>query len=132
MSDPTDWSTFTELSEYVFPEITASTGDDDHSHWNHYTLSLFGAKLKGKYIAFATDYKATNYAYIDNIVVEAQTGCGAPSGLNVVDSTLTATTAEVVWVSNKLKWNKVKWCHRKKVWKINLKVAKTLIIATLS
>ena len=105
MSDPTDWSTFTELSEYVFPEITASTGDDDHSHWNHYTLSLFGAKLKGKYIAFATDYKATNYAYIDNIVVEAQTGCGAPSGLNVVDSTLTATTAEVVWVSNKLKWN---------------------------
>ncbi len=105
MSDPTDWSTFTELSEYVFPEITASTGDDDHSHWNHYTLNLFGAKLKGKYIAFATDYKATNYAYIDNIVVEAQTGCGAPSGLNVVDSTLTATTAEVVWVSNKLKWN---------------------------
>lgn len=105
MSDPTDWSTFTELSEYVFPEITASTGDDDHSHWNHYTLNLFGAKLKGKYIAFATDYKATNYAYIDNIVVEAQTGCGAPRGLNVVDSTLTATTAEVVWVSNKLKWN---------------------------
>ena len=105
MSDPTDWSTFTELSEYVFPEITASTADEDHSHWNHYTLNLFGAKLKGKYIAFATDYKATNYAYIDNIVVEAQTGCGAPSGLNVVDSTLTATTAEVVWVSNKLKWN---------------------------
>ena len=105
MTDPNDWTTFTELSEYVFPEITASTGDDDHSHWNHYTLNLFGAKLKGKYIAFATDYKASNYAYIDNIVVEAQTGCGAPSGLNVVDSTLTATTAEVVWVSNKLKWN---------------------------
>ena len=105
MTDPTDWSTFTELSEYVFPEITATTADEDHSHWNHYTLNLFGAALKGKYIAFATDYKATNYAYVDNIVVEAQTGCGAPSGLNVVDSTLTATSAEVVWVSNKLKWN---------------------------
>jgi len=105
MTDPNDWSTFTELSEYVFPEITATTADEDHSHWNHYTLNLFGAALKGKYIAFATDYKATNYAYVDNIVVEAQTGCGAPSGLNVVDSTLTATSAEVVWVSNKLKWN---------------------------
>lgn len=105
MSDPTDWSTFTELSEFVFPEITATTADEEHSHWNHYTLNLFGAKLKGKYIAFATDYKATNYAYIDNIVVEAQTGCGAPSGLSVVEETLTATSAEVVWVSNKLKWN---------------------------
>lgn len=105
MSDPTDWSTFAELGEYVFPEVTATTADEDHSHWNHYTLNLFGAALKGKYIAFATDYKASNYAYIDNIVVEAQTGCGAPSGLNVVDSTLTATSADVVWVSNKLKWN---------------------------
>lgn len=105
MTDPNDWNTFTELSEYVFPEVTATTADADHSHWNHYTLNLFGAALKGKYIAFATDYKVNNTTYVDNIVVEAQTGCGAPSGLNVVDSTLTATTAEVVWVSNKLKWN---------------------------
>ena len=105
MEDPTDWSTFTELSEYVFPEVTDATADDDESHWNHYTLNLFGAKLSGKYIAFASDYKVTNYAYIDNIVVEAQTGCGAPSGLNVVDSTLTDNSAEVVWISNKLKWN---------------------------
>lgn len=108
MEDPTDWSTFTELSEFVFPEITAANDTaigDSMAYWNHYTLNLFGAAAKGKYIAFATDYKATNYAYVDNIVVEAQTGCGTPSGLNIVDSTLTATTADVVWVSNKLKWN---------------------------
>ncbi len=105
MEDPTDWSTFTELAEYVFPEVTATTADDDESHWNHYTLNLFGAKKNGKYIAFVSDYKATNYAYIDNVVVEAETGCGAPSGLNVVDSTLTDNSAEVVWISNKLKWN---------------------------
>ena len=105
MEDPTDWSTFTELAEYVFPEVTATTADDDESHWNHYSLSLFGAKKNGKYIAFVTDYKTTNYAYVDNIVVEAETGCGAPSGLNVVDSTLTDNSAEVVWISNKLKWN---------------------------
>lgn len=105
MEDPTDWSTFTELAEYVFPEVTATTADDEESHWNHYTLNLFGAKKNGKYIAFVSDYKATNYAYIDNVVVEAEKGCGAPSGLNVVDSTLTESSAEVVWISNKLKWN---------------------------
>lgn len=105
MKDPADWSTFTELGEYVFPEVTATTADAEESHWNHYTLNLFGAKKNGKYIAFVSDYKASNYAYVDNIVVEAETGCGAPSGLNVVDSTLTDNSAEVVWISNKLKWN---------------------------
>lgn len=105
MKDPADWSTFTELGEYVFPEVTATTADDEESHWNHYTLNLFGAKKNGKYIAFVSDYKTNNYAYVDNIVVEAETGCGAPSGLNVVDSTLTDNSAEVVWISNKLKWN---------------------------
>ncbi len=109
MSDPYDWSTFNELQEFIFPEITVSNDTligDSMGYYNHYTLNLFGAELKGKYIAFATDYdKVQNYAYIDNIVVEPQMGCGAPSGLSVVDSTLLATSTDIVWVSNKLKWN---------------------------
>ena len=109
MSDPYDWSTFSELQEFIFPEVTVSNDTligDSMGYYNHYTLNLFGAELKGKYIAFATDYdKAQNYAFIDNIVVEQQTGCGAPSGLSIVDSTLMATSTDIVWVSNKLKWN---------------------------
>lgn len=109
MSDPYDWSTFEELQEFVFPEVTISNDTlmgDSMGYYNHYTLNLFGAELKGRYIAFATDYdKVPNYAYIDNIVVEPQVGCGAPSGLAVVDSTLTATSTDIVWISNKLKWN---------------------------
>lgn len=108
MEDPTDWKTFELLDEFVFPEVTAANDTligDSMGYWNHYTINLFGASAKGKYIAFASDYKIANQAYIDNIVVEQQASCAAPGSLHVVDSTLTATTADIVWASNKLKWN---------------------------
>lgn len=106
MTDPTDISTFEQLAEYVFPEVTAAnctTLVDSFAFWNEYTVPLYGAS--GKFIAFVSDYDATNYAYIDDVVVEKEAGCAAPSKL-MADS-LEATSAILRWGSSKAQWDVV-------------------------
>lgn len=103
LTDPYDLSTFQLLTDYTFKEVTSSESKVmvEGGHWEEVVVSLYGAK--GKYIAFVTDYPSMkNVVYIDDVVVEKETGCNLITGMKLTD--LTAFTANIEWLSSKKKW----------------------------
>ncbi len=99
MTDPYDVNTFEELVDYQFTEVTAANCSTkvEGDYWEEVTVPLYG--VKGKYIAFMSKYDASNYAYIDNVVVEKLTGCPSPTKLAVNEETLTYSHADFTWSS---------------------------------
>ena len=102
VTDPYDLSTFELLLDYTFKTIedTDKTIIVEDGHWEEVAVPLYGAK--GKYIVFLSEYGATNYVNIDDVVVEKETGCATPTALTV--DSLTATTAKISWKSSKSQW----------------------------
>ncbi len=99
MTDPYDVSTFEELVDYQFAEVTNDEAKTkvEGDYWEEVTVPLYG--VKGKYIAFVSDYDATNYAYIDNVVVEKLTGCPSPVKLTLDEETFNHKHADFSWSS---------------------------------
>ena len=90
MTDPTDASTFVELS--ALPAIY-SYGEDPTE------LNLNAAAVGANYIAFKyVGTESYHYSYIDNIVVEKTLSCQKPT--EVVASNMMATTADLAWTEN--------------------------------
>ncbi|MBR4520303.1 MAG: choice-of-anchor J domain-containing protein [Paludibacteraceae bacterium] len=105
MTDPYDFSTFKEITTYKADEVTATKLEDDPegtNFWRELTIPLYGVG-EGKYLAFATGYDQTNYMYIDDVIVEKETGCSVPVRL-AVDS-LAYDAAKFVWGSGKTAWD---------------------------
>ena len=102
VTDPYDLSTFELLLDYTFKTIEDAdkTIIVEDGHWEEVVVPLYGAK--GKYIVFLSEYGATNYVNIDDVVVEKETGCATPTALTV--DSLTATTAKISWKSSKSQW----------------------------
>ena len=88
MTDPMDVSTF----ELIGEELALTTS------YQKFTINLTGT---GNYIAImidaASSSRATNAAYIDDIIVEEIPSCVEPSNLSV--SSITARTADLTWTS---------------------------------
>lgn len=101
VTDPYDISTFELLTDYQFKEITDKKTIVADGHWEEVIVPICGAK--GKYITLVSDYDAPNIVYIDNVVVEKETGCNAPTKLQVAD--LTHSQGTFSWMSSKAKWN---------------------------
>ncbi len=88
MSDPDDYSTFQE----IWSKQMASTA------WTKYEIAFADLTLPqnpGKYVAFATNEKLTNYYYIDEVAITAST-CKAP---NPVLTQLTDSSVRVTYAS---------------------------------
>lgn len=101
LTDPYDLSTFQLLTDYTFKEVSAETPVVADGHWEEVVVSLYGAK--GKYIAFISDYSTnSNSVYIDDVVIEKESGCNFITGLTMTD--LTANSANIEWISPKTSW----------------------------
>lgn len=102
LTDPYDLSTFQLLTDYTFKEVKSADNKKivADGHWEEVVVPLYGAK--GKYIAFVSDYPANNIIYIDDVVVEKESGCNFITGLELTD--LTAFSANLVWFSSKKQW----------------------------
>ena len=100
LTDPYDISTFELLTEYQFHEVTKTDVVAD-GHWEEVIVSLYGNQ--GKYIAFLSDYNAGNQVYIDDVVIEPETGCNAPTHIQATE--LASNKATFTWLSSKAKWN---------------------------
>ena len=102
VTDPYDLSTFELLLDYTFKTVEDAdkTIIVEDGHWEEVVVPLYGAK--GKYIVFLSEYGATNYVNIDDVVVEKETGCATPTALTV--DTITATSATISWKSSKSQW----------------------------
>lgn len=101
LTNPYDISTFELLTDYQFKEVTDEKTIVADGYWEEVVVSLYGAK--GKYIAFVSDYDAPNVVYIDDVVVETETGCNAPTRIQTIE--LIHNKAAFTWLSNKAKWN---------------------------
>lgn len=101
LTNPYDISTFELLTDYQFKEVTDEKTIVADGYWEEVVVSLYGAK--GKYIAFVSDYDAPNVVYIDDVVVETETGCNAPTRIQTTE--LIHNKAAFTWLSNKAKWN---------------------------
>ena len=103
VTDVYDMSTFELLTEYQFKQVPEEDEEliVEDGHWEEVIVPLYGAK--GKYIAFVSDYDAPNIVYIDDVVVEKETGCNAPTRVLVTD--LQPEKASFSWLSSKKKWN---------------------------
>lgn len=105
MTDPYDYSTFKEITTYKADEVTSSKLSEDPqgtNFWREVVIPLYGVG-EGKYIVFATNYDQTNYMYIDDVIVEKETGCAMPVRA-AVDS-LAYNAAKFVWGSAKEAWD---------------------------
>lgn len=105
VTDPYDISTYSEVYHYNMPALTATNVSEDETgmkFWNEVTVPLFGAK--GSNLVFMVDGKKTGYAYIDDVYVEKESGCGIPGALSITEGSLTDTSVDLTWVSNKTKW----------------------------
>ncbi len=113
-TDPYDISTFELLTEYTLQDIAAKDtaallanlpAEERYpdAFWEDVTIPLYGAT--GKYIVFLSDYAVANYFFIDDLVVEKETGCAAPSKFALDPATFTATHADLSWGSSKSQWN---------------------------
>ncbi|MDY2942573.1 MAG: fibronectin type III domain-containing protein [Paludibacteraceae bacterium] len=96
LTDPYDMSTFQLLQEVQMPVVTDKTIVED-GHWTEVILSLYG--LQGKYITLLSDYPKTNRAYVDDVTVEVENQCNAPTMLTVLD--LQYSEATVQWTSRR-------------------------------
>ena len=100
LTDPYDISTFELLTEYQFQEVTKTDVVAD-GHWEEVIVSLYGNQ--GKYIVFLSDYNVGNQVYIDDVVIEPETGCNMPTRLQATE--LAYDKATFTWLSSKAKWN---------------------------
>lgn len=107
VTDPYDMSTFEELVDYQFAEVTNENCSTkvEGDYWEPVTVSLYGAA--GKYIAFLSDYDATNYAWIDNVIVEKESGLNMPTCIKLNEETLTGEHADLTWKSRATKFDVV-------------------------
>ena len=86
MTDPTDYSTFTEVAT-VSPSAVSS--------WEMFEVPLNSYTGEGQYIALAAAGTSYNYMYIDDIEVSLIPNCPRPN--NVTVSSITTSTAVVNW-----------------------------------
>ncbi len=107
VTDPYDMSTFEELVDYQFTEVTNENCSTkvEGDYWEPVTVSLYGAK--GKYIVFMSQYDATNYAWIDNVKVETESGLNMPTFIRLNEETLTGEHADLTWKSRATKFDVV-------------------------
>ncbi len=107
VTDPYDMSTFEELVDYQFAEVTNANCSTkvEGDYWEPVTVSLYGAK--GKYIAFLSEYDASNYAWIDNVKVETESGLNMPTLIRLNEETLTGEHADITWKSRANKFDVV-------------------------
>lgn len=101
LTNPYDLSTFEVLTDYQFKEVTDKNTIDPDGYWEEVIVPLYGAQ--GKYIALVSDYPMQNRVYIDNVVVEAESGCAAPTALKT--DSLGETYIGLSWKSSKSAWN---------------------------
>ncbi len=104
VTDPYDMSTFEELVDYQFAEVTNANCSTkvEGDYWEPVTVSLYGAT--GKYIAFLAEYDGSNYAWVDNVKVEKETGLNMPTCLRVPEDKLGGYSAEFTWKSRASKF----------------------------
>ena len=98
MTSPKDTASFQLIETVVLNEITttpSSEADDPagNNYWETFTVYMTGAT--GKYIAFASDFSATNYVWIDDVQVDFVPDCRVPAQINIVPG---RNTADVTWV----------------------------------
>lgn len=101
LTNPYDLSTFELLTDYQFKEVTDKKTIDPNGYWEEVAVPLYGAQ--GKYIALLSDYSVQNRVYIDNVVIEAESGCAAPTAIKA--DSLGETYVGFSWKSSKKAWN---------------------------
>lgn len=85
MTDPTDISTFVELADLT-PSTTSS--------WEEFSVNFDTYTGNGHFIAFVSN-GASNYMYLDDVMIQYIPTCEAPVNLHLTDIGL--NTATVAW-----------------------------------
>lgn len=89
MNDPSDPSTFTPV-ETIYPHTLV---------WNQFSVPLFTYTGNGSYIAFKiTDPERTQTVYLDNLIIDYQSGCVPP--VHLTAENITETSALLKWTSS--------------------------------
>lgn len=88
MTDPSDKNTFVEMA--TLSPSTTSTWETFKVDFHHYTG-------EGHFIAFASDTAASNYMYLDNVMIDYAPTCHEVENVHVSD--ITASQATVSWTT---------------------------------
>ncbi len=103
MSDPTDASTFVEITNSSNPSVSNT--------YQEFTY-IIPANTTAKYLAIMIDAanssNATNGAYIDDITITEAPSCFQPQSLAVTEGSLTAHEATLTWTPN-VNGNETAW-----------------------
>ena len=97
---PGDLSTFELLTEYRFTNVTDLKTPVEGSYWEEVIVPLYGAK--GKYITLMMDEDTSSIVYLDDMIVEAVTGCPVPNFVKA--DKVKHNTATFSWKSPNTQW----------------------------
>ena len=90
MTDPTDYSTFS-----LVDSVSLSTT------YNYYTVPFNNYRGRGTYVAISCPRSNASSSYqsiyLDDVMLEELPSCIEPQHVTVLDTTITATAATVVW-----------------------------------
>ena len=96
MTDPNNKNTFVEVAR-VTPSATST--------WQDFEVEFYNYTGEGHFIAFASDTTATNYMYLDDVVLEFAPTCHEVTNITV--SNITTNQATISWtpISEGSSWN---------------------------
>ncbi len=89
MSNPNDITTYTPI-DTISPLLTST--------WEEYTVSFENYTGTGQYVTFKSGTGATNYMYLDNLVIDIIPACPIPS--NLAADTCNGSSVTLSWIEH--------------------------------
>lgn len=99
MKDVYDASTIQHLADIEFDEIVKEDAGKivEGNYWKDITVSLYGAE--GTNVVLYSKYDKYNVFYLDDVVLEKESGLNMPTCLSVPEDKLGGYSADITWKS---------------------------------
>ncbi|MCQ2347669.1 MAG: fibronectin type III domain-containing protein [Paludibacteraceae bacterium] len=104
MKDIYDFESVQHIADIEFDEILKDDAGNivEGNHWKDITVSLYGAE--GTNVVLYSKYDKNNIFYLDDVVLEKETGINMPTFVKLDEETFTGNHADLVWKSRAAKF----------------------------
>ncbi|MCQ2342610.1 MAG: choice-of-anchor J domain-containing protein [Paludibacteraceae bacterium] len=130
VENPNDLSTFYELKNFTTQLVPSSAAMSADPNGNNYweTVKVNLQEGHGKYIVFLSNYGISNYMWIDDVTISAQSHC---QDVDSVKADVTTNSATISWKSDAEQFNVIVYSGKDTVFN-DVVMNDTLVLNALS